>query len=87
MGSRWKIASVSGIIVGTIVGIIGVILTTIPGGGSTLYSNAWLQAEHFTVYPYQGVGTVMLIIGVLVAITGFVVLVKPLVFNKKPRNA
>jgi hypothetical protein len=87
MGSRWKIASVFGIVVGAIVWVIGVILTTIPGGGWTVYSNGWLQAERFTVYPYQGVGTVMLIIGVLVAIIGFVVLVKPLIFSKKPRNA
>jgi hypothetical protein len=78
MGSRWKIASVFGIVVGVVIGVIGAILATIPGGGSTLFTDgvAFSQTEHFTVYPYQGVGTVVVIIGVLVIITGFVVLVK-----------
>jgi len=85
MGSRWKIASVFGIVLGIIVGIIGGILTAMTEGGSIVYSN--LGVEYFPAYPYQGVGTALLIIGVLVAIIGFVVLVKPLVVGKKPRNA
>jgi len=85
MGSRWKIGSVFGIVLGSIMGIIGSILAVMPGGGSVTYGGA--QAVRITFYPYQGVGTVLLIIGVLVAIIGFVVLVKPLVVGKKPRKA
>jgi len=81
MGSGGKIASVIMIIVGIASAVIGSILTVYPVQQPRYVYGFYIGTV--TTYPYQGIGSVMTTLGVLVFILGIVLLAIMLVTSRR----